>query len=86
MLFGLGSQIIFEDAVNRPYTVFPSNLLPLIVGSSIVGNANLVDAAAKFGYFGSHFRLKAKAVFLDVDLLNDLAAECLVAGFHVREV
>jgi len=86
ILFGYGSKIILDDAINSSHAVLPANFLPLVIGSAVVGNTNLIDAAVKFSNFSGYFRLKSKPIFLDSDLLNDLAAECLVAGFHVREI
>jgi len=64
----------------------PADLLALVVGAAVIGDAHLVDPAAAAGELGGDLRLKAEALLTDADRLNDLGAEGLVAGLHVREV
>src|SRR5215470_425359 len=82
----LPKEVVLDDAVNGPKTVLPDDLLPLRVGPAVVGDSDLVDRAAHPGDLGSDLRFEAEALFLDVDALNDIALECLVAGLDVGEI
>jgi hypothetical protein len=42
-LIVLCKQVVFEDAVDSPKPVSPSNLLPLVISSAVVRNAYLVN-------------------------------------------
>ena len=74
------------DAPHRPHAVAPADLLALGVGAAVVADAHLVDPAAGPGHLGGDLGLEAEAVLLDVDRLDHLAAEGLVAGLHVGQV
>ena len=67
-------------------TIAPANLFAFGVGAARIGNSHLVDTRLRPGNFGRDFRLEAEAVLLNPDILDHLAAEGLVAGFHVGEV
>src|SRR5688572_7767987 len=77
---------VLHDAPQRPDAVPPSDLLPLLVRPARVGDADLEDPALQARELGGDLRLEAEPVLADGDLLQDLAAEHLVAGLHVREV
>src|SRR5436190_20666530 len=79
-------KVVFDDAVDRTEAVLVADLLSLFIGPAMVGDADLVDSRAAPGQLGGDFRLEAEPVFLDLDRLDELAAECLIAGFHVREI
>lgn len=82
----LPKQVVFQNAVNGAEAVFPADFLAFFVGAAVIGNAYLIDAAACFSDLGGDFWLKAKAVFLNADRLDYLAAKGFVAGFHIAEV
>src|ERR1700730_15127927 len=77
---------VADDAVERPDAIAPADLLALGVVATVVGDAHLVDPPAGPGHFGGDLGLEAKAVLLELDRLDDLATEGLVAGLHVGEV
>jgi hypothetical protein len=52
----------------------------------MIRNTNLINPAAKFGNFGGDLWFKAKSVFFDRDVLNDVPPKDLETGFHVGEV
>jgi len=82
----LSKQVVLQDAVDSAKAVFPADFFAFFVGAPVVGNAHLINAAARLGDFGGNFWLKAKAVFLNADRLDDFAAKGFVAGFHVAKV
>src|SRR5215471_20957127 len=79
-------KVVFDDAVNGSKTVLPDDLLPLRVGPAVIGDPDLVDRTAHPGDLGSDLGFEAEALFLDVDALNDIALEYLVAGLDVGEI
>ena len=67
--------------------VSPAYFLAFLIGATIVGDAHLINAYAfETGDFGGYFRLKTEAFLLEIDALNYVGTEKLVAGFHVGEV
>src|SRR5262245_18055756 len=76
---------VLEDAVHRPHPIAPTDLLAFSVRAAAVRDANLVDAPAGGRDLGGDFGLEAEAILLDLDRLDDLATERLVAGLHVAE-
>ena len=79
-------EVVLHDAPDGADPVPPADLLALLVGSPVVGNAHLKDPAAELRHLGRDFRFEAEPVLLDRDALDDLAAKDLVAGLHVGEV
>ena len=77
---------ILDDTPDGADAVFPINLLTFGVGASMVGDGNFVDADALLGELGGDLRLKSKAVFLDVNLLNNFATKSFVTSLHVTQV
>src|SRR3954468_4024232 len=68
-------EVVLDDAVERPHAVLPADLLAFLVGAAVVGDAHLVDAAVQLRHLGRELGLDAEARLLDVDGLDDLAAE-----------
>ena len=66
--------------------ILPRDLLPFFIVSSAVRYRNLIDPAIQLGKFCCDFGLESKTVGLDRELCQKLAAEDLVAGFHVGKV
>jgi hypothetical protein len=52
----------------------------------VIADGDFVDAELALGAFHDNLRLKAEAVRTDRDTLEEVRAEDLIAGFHVREV
>jgi hypothetical protein len=78
---------ILKDAIHCPQSVFPINFLSLGIRAPVIRYAdfiypNIRDAA----YLDGYFRLKSKAFLLQVERLNNVTTEKLVARFHVRHV
>ena len=82
----LGKQVVLENTPDRADAVFPADLLAFFVGSPAVADTHFKNTTSLACHLGGDFRLKAEAVFLDVDALNDLAFKDLVTGFHVGEI
>ena len=78
--------VVAEDAVQGLPSVTGRDLLALLVGPPVIGNAHLVNTQAHFRYLCDDFRLESEPVFFYLDALNDLSLEHLVTGFHVRQV
>ena len=66
--------------------VLPADLLALFVRAPVVGDGHFEDAVAAPRHFRRELRLDAEAARLDGHGLDDLAAEHLVAGLHVRQI
>src|SRR6266545_788338 len=82
-------QPVAHDAVERLQRVFQADFLALFVRSARIAHRNLVNAprgAALLGDLRGDLRLEAEAVRLELNALQHLAAENLVAGLHVRQV
>jgi hypothetical protein len=79
-------EVVLHDAPEGAEAVFPADLFAFLVGAAFVGDADFVQAAAAGGDLGGDLGLEAEAVFLDGDGADEVAAEDLVAGFHVGEV
>lgn len=82
----MSAKVVLQDAPDCPHTIAPADLLAFLVRPPAVADAHLVHAAFQSGNLGGNLRLKAKAVFLDPDLLNDLAFENLVADLHIGQI
>jgi hypothetical protein len=78
---------VFEEDVKGADAVFPVYFFSFGVGSTVVGDAHLVEPDLfYFGEFKGHLGFETEPVFGEMDLLDDLGAEDLVTGFHIREV
>ena len=77
---------VLDDADQSAHAVAPSDLLALGVGSTGVRDADLVDAESLAGQLGRDLGLEAEPILLDLDRLDDLAPEHLVARLHVGQV
>ena len=79
-------RVIPNDTVERAERVLKTDLLSFFVSSPVVGNSHLIDPQSAVRYFCGNFGFESEAVFLDINLLNDVSAEHLVAGFHVSKI
>jgi hypothetical protein len=79
-------HVVTHHAVQRAEPILRANLLALGVGTSCVRHAHLVDAQPHPRDARDDFGLETKPLLAQVHLLQDLAAEHLVTGLHVREV
>src|ERR1022692_3761623 len=77
---------VLDDRVDGANPVLPADLLPLVVGPPRVADGDLVDAQPHLGDLGGQLGLDAEPALLDVDRLDDLGAEGLVADLDVGEV
>src|SRR3546814_6907471 len=89
----LSVVVVFFLMIRRPPrstrtdTLFPyTTLFRSGVGAPGIGDPHLVDAQVLASQLRGHLRLEAEAVLLQVQRLDHLTAEGLVAGLHVREV
>src|SRR5690606_16534559 len=77
---GRVARVVAEDAVERAPAVAGPDLLALGVAAAVVPDARLVDPKPSARELRHDLRLEAEAVLLDLDGLDDLATEDLVAG------
>ena len=75
-----------EDHCKSFDTVFPADLLALFIRAPVVADGHFVDAQLALGALHHNLRLKAEAVRTDGDAFEQVSAENLVTGFHVRQV
>jgi hypothetical protein len=66
--------------------ISPTDLLPLSICPPMVGDGDLINAAAEFGHLHSDLRLKAEAARADLDTLEDLRPEGFIAHLHVSQI
>src|SRR6478609_4399664 len=72
----LGKQIILQNAVDRSETIFPTYLFSFFISTSIIGYAYLIYSHHRHsGDFGCYFRLKAEAIFIKLNFLNNVGAK-----------
>mgnify|MGYP002617841170 CR=1 FL=1 len=76
-------KAVFQDTAESGDTVFPVDLLALLIGSSRVGDGHLIHPASLTGQFDGHFRFEAEPFFPERDLFQILAAEHLVTALHI---
>lgn len=81
-------QPVSHNAPKRLQSVAPADLFPLLVSTTRIADRQLVNSAIQPGDFCGHFRLDAETVLIQrrKNLLNDLFAKNLVAGFHIGQV
>ena len=79
-------QVVSQDAPECGESVLPGNLFALRVGAAGIGDGNFVDSPASLRDLGGEFRLEAKAIGLEFDILQNFAAKNLVARLHVAEL
>src|SRR6266480_3643863 len=60
-------HIAFNDSVRYRHTIFPTDLLPLVIGSSIIGDSHFVDTSSGPRQFRHDFRFKPKPIFFNRD-------------------
>jgi len=77
---------VSEKAVQGGKAVLPGDFFSFFVGPAVIGDGDLEYSASDLGYFHRDFRLKAKAIRLDLDFLQYIRSEGLVADLHVGEV
>src|SRR5262249_61078722 len=71
---------VLGDGVEGAHAVLPADLLPLLVGAPVIADGHLEDAGTGARHLGGDLRLEAEAILLDLQRLDELAAEGLVAG------
>jgi hypothetical protein len=79
-------QVVLHDAPECPNTVSPADLLAFEVRAPVIRNTHFIDATPHLGNLGGDLRFKTETLLFDLKLLQDVATEDLVAGFHVSEV
>ena len=70
----------------RLQAVLPADLLAFLVRPAVIADGHFVDAEFPLGALHDDLRLEAEAVGADGDALQQIGAEDLVAGLHVRQV
>ena len=68
----LAEDVVFDNTPNGRYTIFPGDLLAVLIGTARVGDAHFIDAAIQFGDFCCHFWLNSKATFFQIDFVQRL--------------
>ena len=82
----LVNEAVFQDTHDGADAVFPSDLFTFVVRTAIVGDGDFIDHPVLLGDFRGDFRLKAKAVFFNFNLLQHLFFEDPVADLHIGEI
>lgn len=77
---------ILHDAQDGADAIAPANLLAVFVSPPGVGDADFVDRHPHLRQLGGDLGFKAEPVLFDIDCLDHVTAEDLVARLHVGEV
>lgn len=87
VVYALAEEVVFQDTVDGTEAVPPVDFLAFSVSAAVVGNTYFIYADARdAGDFGGHLGLKAKPLLTELQALNRLSAEQLVAGLHIGQV
>ena len=81
-----GGDAVLDDALHCGDTVTPVDFLAFGVGTSRVGDPYFPDSPASRSNLCRHFGFYPEPVLFQVDALDDLATERLVAGLHIGEI
>src|SRR6266542_47587 len=79
-------ETVAHDVDEGCQAIPPADLLPLGVGSPVVGNGHLINPASQLRHLHRNLRLEAKAARLDRDPFQHLGPKHLITDFHVREI
>ena len=79
-------HIVAHNAIEGAEAVLHTNLLALLIRPASVGDPHLIDAQPQPCDLGNELRFEAKPLLLEINLLQHLTAEDLVAALHVCEV
>ena len=79
-------KIITQDRVNRAQAVFPTDLFALGIGTTFVGNADLVNAALCPGQFGGDLWFDAKTVLAQIETFREIGAERFITRLDIGQV
>src|SRR5687767_94057 len=79
-------QVVPDGAPHATHAVAPADLLALGVVAAEVRDRHLVDPPAGLRDLRRDLGLEAEAALPDYEAIEDLDAECLVAGPDVREI
>src|SRR5438270_5628682 len=82
----LPEDAVLEEEVEGGDAILPRDLLPFLVGATVVRDGDFVDAALLACGLDRDLRLKTKTIGGEFDVLDDLAAEELVSDLHVAQV
>ena len=77
---------MLEDDYQRPEAVGPADFFAFGKGAAVIGNAHLIETVAFFTELDSDLRFKAKIIFNQVNRLDGLFPESLVASFDIGEI
>src|ERR1700722_4977552 len=72
-------KIESEYIPERRNSVFHPDLLPLLVGTAVVGDWHLVNGNSEFGHLRRYFNLESESAASNRHVADDLATECLIA-------
>ena len=79
-------KIEAENVPERKQSVLHPDLFTFRVGSTVVADRHFVNYGIGFGNLGRHFDFDAETAGRDRHIADDVAAERLVSGFHIRHV
>src|SRR5437660_7385070 len=79
-------EIEINDMGQRREAIFPTHLFSFKVSAWKVGDGQFHDAESQPRDLCCYFRLEAKAIGFQFDILDHIRAEKLVAGFHVGQI
>ncbi len=66
--------------------VNPGDLFPFTVCPALITDSDLINPAFCFGDFGGNLRFKTKSPAFQRNGFKDIAPECLVTRFDIREI
>ena len=77
---------VTHDAPQCLERILETDLLSLCVRPAIVRDRHFVDSSTQFCDFSCYFWLEAEAILLQINCIQHLATEDLVAGLHVSQI
>jgi hypothetical protein len=78
-------QSVFPQTPDSAHAILPTDLLSLSVSTTRIADPDFVDTQVPLCDLDSDFRLEPKAIFLEVNGLDDFSPECLIASLHVTQ-
>ena len=79
-------EAVTEERPDRRHRVLPADLLAFGHRAAVVADRHFVEPDVPLRQLGRQLRLDAEAIAVERRLLEDVAADRLVAGLHVRQV
>src|SRR6266496_1527434 len=84
--FLVSLDVVFHNRVNSSYSVFPINLLALLVSPPAIRNADFINATTSLRELGNDFRLEPKPIFFKLNRFDERGFEGFVTCFHIGQI